>query len=183
MSLCRSSHRDTSVHVYTKRAVICMGAASACLFSEVLLYGHKTLRGMRFVRYPEVRGCSYLGGIYKCTESMLRSVGGRQFVHSTEVVHFPECPLSEVPLYREYYIYLPLNAIIIPPTAPYLQGTMIHSLPHSKPDAGGRACVVYSLCYHHKEPCLLTAGSFGPVKVWKSPNWEAMAEEEEEAVE
>ena len=61
---------------------------------------------------------------------------------------------------------------------------MTHSLLHSKPDAGGRACVVYSLCHHHKEACLLTAGSFGPAKVWKSPDWDpAMAEEEGEAVE
>ena len=27
-----------------------VGVASACLFSEVLLYGHKTSLGMRFVR-------------------------------------------------------------------------------------------------------------------------------------
>ena len=30
---------------------------------------------------------------------MLQLVGGRQFVRSTEVVHFLECPLSEVPLH------------------------------------------------------------------------------------
>ena len=30
---------------------------------------------------------------------MLRPVGGRQFVRSTEVVRFSECPLSQIPLY------------------------------------------------------------------------------------
>ena len=30
---------------------------------------------------------------------MLQSVGGKQLVRSTEVAHFSECPLSEVPLY------------------------------------------------------------------------------------
>jgi len=35
----------------------------------------------------------------------------------------------------------------------------------------GRSCVVYSLAYHHKETCLLTAGSFGPVKAWKGQGW------------
>ena len=32
---------------------------------------------------------------------MLQSVGGKQFVRSTEVVRFSECPLSEVPLYTQ----------------------------------------------------------------------------------
>ena len=39
-------------------------------------------RGVGFVRCPEVSPISEV----KCTECMLRSVGGRQFVHSTEVV-------------------------------------------------------------------------------------------------
>ena len=30
---------------------------------------------------------------------MNQSIGVEQFVHSTEVVHFSECPLSEAPLY------------------------------------------------------------------------------------
>ena len=34
----------------------------------------------------------------KCT-CMIQSVGGKQFVSSTEVVRFSECPLSDVPLY------------------------------------------------------------------------------------
>ena len=33
-----------------------------------------------------------------CDANMLQSVGGKQFVCSTEVVHFSEFPLSEVPL-------------------------------------------------------------------------------------
>ena len=40
--------------------------------------------------------------------------------------------------------------------------------------------MVYSLAYHHKEPCLLTAGSQGPVKVWKTAGWDAEEEEGEE---
>ena len=35
------------------------------------------------------------------SEVMLQSVGGKQFVRSTEVVYFSECPLSEVP--HNYY--------------------------------------------------------------------------------
>ena len=36
---------------------------------------------------------------------MLQSVGGKQFVRSTEVVRFSECPLSEVPLYTATCTY------------------------------------------------------------------------------
>ena len=35
---------------------------SVCLFTEAILYGHWSSRGVRFVRCPEVRGCPYLGG-------------------------------------------------------------------------------------------------------------------------
>ena len=72
----------------------------------------------------------------------------------------------------------PIIIYILPP-----QGTMVHSMLHSlraRPEEGGRDCVVYSLCHHQKEACLLTAGSFGPVKVWRSADWREGEEEEEE---
>ena len=43
--------------------------------------------------------CREVVPISEVTECMLQSVGGNQFVRSTEVVRFSECPLSEVPLY------------------------------------------------------------------------------------
>ena len=50
--------------IYTQRVYVCalcnyVEVASACLFWEVLSYGHKTSRAARFVRYS---GCPYLGG-------------------------------------------------------------------------------------------------------------------------
>ena len=42
--------------------------------------------------------CREVVTISEVTECMLQSVGGKQFVYSTEVVYFSECPLSEVPL-------------------------------------------------------------------------------------
>ena len=41
--------------------------------------------------------------------------------------------------------------------------------------------MVYSLTHHPKESCLLTAGSYGPARVWKKTGWneEEMADEEE----
>ena len=59
----------------------------------------------------------------------------------------------------------------------------MHTLQHTpkaKSEAAGRECVVYSLAYHHKEACLLTVGSFGPVRVWKTVTWDATAEEDGE---
>ena len=54
------------VHEHARIHKTCsyLGMASACQYSEVLLHGHKTLRGMRFVCCPEVRGSGgpYLGG-------------------------------------------------------------------------------------------------------------------------
>ena len=41
--------------------------------------------------------CREVVPISEVTECMLQSVGGKQFVHSTEVVRFLECPLLEVP--------------------------------------------------------------------------------------
>ena len=43
--------------------------------------------------------CREVVPISEFTECMLQSVGGKQFIRSTEVFHFSECPLSEVPLY------------------------------------------------------------------------------------
>ena len=54
----------------------------------------------------------------------------------------------------------------------------MHTLHHSKTSSGGKLCVVYSLAYHVKQPCLLTAGSYGPVKVWKVSGWQDEEESE-----
>lgn len=40
--------------------------------------------------------------------------------------------------------------------------------------------MVYSLMHHPKESCLLTAGSYGPVRVWKKSGWDAEDEENTE---
>ena len=44
--------------------------------------------------------CREVVPISEVMPRMLQSVGGKQFVRSTEVVCFSECPLSEVPLYN-----------------------------------------------------------------------------------
>ena len=41
-----------------------------------------------------------------------------------------------------------------------------------------KPCVVYSLAHHRKQPCLLTAASYGPVAVWKVKGWKEEEEEE-----
>ena len=40
--------------------------------------------------------------------------------------------------------------------------------------------MVYSLCHHPKEACLLSAASYGPVHVWKKKGWDKEEEEGEE---
>ena len=62
-------------------------------FLEVLLYGHNTPWGMRFVCCPEVRSCLYLGGRNVQKITTLGIVGFRQFIHSAKVVCFSKCPL------------------------------------------------------------------------------------------
>ena len=42
--------------------------------------------------------CREVVPISEGTVCMIQSVGGKQFVRSTEVISFSECPLSEVPL-------------------------------------------------------------------------------------
>ena len=37
--------------------------------------------------------------------------------------------------------------------------------------------MVYTIVHHHKEACLLTAGSYGAIKVWKVKDWEEMEED------
>eukprot|EP00731_Ephydatia_muelleri_P018378 Em0011g418a len=52
-----------------------------------------------------------------------------------------------------------------------VESSRTFSVNHSRPGAQNKECVVYSLAYHPKEPCLLSAGSWGPVKVWKNSAW------------
>ena len=65
------------------------------------------------------------------------------------------------------------------------QGNKVHQLQHfnhkeksSKKIASGEGgAVVYSLSYHPRHPCLLSAGAQGSVKVWKGPEWNNEDEE------
>ena len=43
--------------------------------------------------------------------------------------------------------------------------------------------MVYSLCHHPSEACLLSAGSHGSVHVWKKRGWDKEEEEGEEGEE
>ena len=64
-----------------------------------------------------------------------------------------------------------------------LQGQFVHTLHHATPTKDGASLpgdkppIIYSLSWHPTKPCLLTAGSRGPVRVWKPPGWK---EEEDE---
>ncbi len=61
---------------------------------------------------------------------------------------------------------------------------MVHSLQHETSKVGvAKVGVVYSLSHHRKQSCLLTAGSRGPVRVWKVKGWAEEEEEEEEGEE
>jgi mitogen-activated protein kinase organizer 1 len=51
-----------------------------------------------------------------------------------------------------------------------VEGSLNLTLNH---DAGNRRCIVYSVSFHPRHPCLLSAGSFGGVKVWKPADWDA----------
>ena len=55
----------------------------------------------------------------------------------------------------------------------------MQTLRHEKPSQS-KSSVIYSLSHHHKQSCLLTAASRGPVRVWKVKGWEEEADEEEE---
>ena len=87
-----------------------------------------------------------------------------------------------------FYMYWYVSFAHFPPSnclySPCLpqKGNLVHTLDHVSGKSCGeggagqkaetrRPCVVYSLAYHHKETCLLTAGSYGPVKVWKGQEW------------
>ena len=54
----------------------------------------------------------------------------------------------------------------------------MHTLCHDK--SSSKSTVVYSLSHHRKQSCLLSAGAYGPIKVWKVKGWEEEEEEEEE---
>ena len=62
------------------------------------MYYILSVGGMVIVRCTEYRGCPLLGGSLS-TNTMLNSIRVIEFVRSTEVVRFSECPLWEVPLY------------------------------------------------------------------------------------
>ena len=71
------------------------------------------------------------------------------------------------------------NCATMIPSLLFLQGTLIHTISHlpsassTSHSRGGGKCVVYSLSHHPKKSCLLTAGSHGPVRVWKKAGWDA----------
>lgn len=54
----------------------------------------------------------------------------------------------------------------------------MYTLHHVKTPS--KQSIVYSLAHHHKQPCLITAGSYGPVMVWKVKGWKELEELEEE---
>ena len=58
--------------------------------------------------------CGEVVPILEGTECMLQSVGGKQFVHSKEVVGFSECQLSEVPLHISLYTLLSPVRVVKP---------------------------------------------------------------------
>ena len=79
------------------------------------------------------------------------------------------------------FAHFPPSNCLYSPCLPQ-KGNLVHTLDHVSGKSCGeggagqkaetrRPCVVYSLAYHHKETCLLTAGSYGPVKVWKGQEW------------
>lgn len=61
-----------------------------------------------------------------------------------------------------------------------LQGTLVHTLRH--PVTQSKPPVAYTLAHHRKQSCLLSAGSYGPIMVWKVKGWDEEGEEEEEGV-
>ncbi len=59
------------------------------------------------------------------------------------------------------------------------QGELVHTLQLGK-KGDHRPPIVYSLAYHPSQPTLLTAGSHGPVIVWKPIGWQDEKEEQEQ---
>lgn len=50
-----------------------------------------------------------------------------------------------------------------------VEATVTQTLEQTTPSSSkGRPCVIYSLSYHPSKICLLSAGSYGPVNVWKA---------------
>ena len=50
-----------------------------------------------------------------------------------------------------------------------LQGSVVQKLNHGPSSKGGSPCITYSLSYHPSKVCMLTVGSYGPVRVWVGP--------------
>ena len=63
------------------------------------------------------------------------------------------------------------------------QGKLVHTLEHTAVadrHAPSKPCVVYSLSHQSTVPCLLSAGSLGPARVWKAAGWDEEEDEQEE---